>query len=75
MTRVGTSKSATTSCRRIVSTCADENDNNPTIGWLVDLSPEEVVIKPLELDTPALDVRVYFPRLGFVVQPFRESKL
>jgi hypothetical protein len=40
------------------------------------LSPEEVVIKPLERDTPALvDVRVRFPRLGFVVQPFRESKL
>jgi hypothetical protein len=59
-----------------VSTCADENDNGPTIGWLVDLSPEEVVIKPLELDTPTLvDVRVHFPRLGFVVQPFRESKL
>ena len=55
---------------------ADENDNSPTIGWLVDLSPEEVVIKPLEFDTPApIDVRVHFPRLGFVVQPFRETKL
>jgi hypothetical protein len=59
-----------------VSTCADENDNGPTIGWLVDLSSEEVVIEPLELDTPGLvDVRVHFPWLGFVVQPFRESKL
>lgn len=55
---------------------ADGNENSPTIGWLIDLSPEEVVIKPLELDTSALvDVRVHFPRLGFVVQPFREAKL
>ena len=54
----------------------DGHDNSPTIGWLVDLSPEEVVIKPLELETPALiDARVHFPRLGFVVQPFREAKL
>jgi hypothetical protein len=55
---------------------AAENDDSPTIGWLVDLSPEEVVIKPLELETPTLvDVRIHFPRLGFVVQPFREAKL
>jgi hypothetical protein len=55
---------------------ADEDGNSPTIGWLVDLSPEEAVIKPLELETPALaDVRVHFPRLGFVIQPFREAKL
>ena len=56
--------------------CADENDDSPTVGWLVDLSPEEVVIKPLELATPALvDVRVHFPRLGFLVLPVREAKL
>ena len=43
---------------------------------LIDLSPEEVVIKPIELEPPALiDVRVHFPRIGFVVQPFREAKL
>jgi hypothetical protein len=50
--------------------------NSPTIGWLVDLSPEEVVIKPVELEPRAVvDVRVHFPRLGFVVQPVREAKL
>ena len=76
MIRVRTSKSATTSCCRIVSTCADENGNGPMIGWLVDLALEEVVIKPLKLDTPALvDIRVHFPRLGFAVQLFQESKL
>jgi len=55
---------------------ADDCGNSPTFGTLVDLSPEEVVIKPAELETPALiDVRVHFPRLGFVVQPVREAKL
>jgi hypothetical protein len=40
------------------------------------LSPDEVVIKPLERDKPALvDVRVHLPRLGFAVQLFQESKL
>ena len=54
----------------------NRHDKSPTIGWLVDLSPEEVVIKPLELEALALiDARVHFPRLGFTVQPFREAKL
>jgi hypothetical protein len=59
-----------------VDVCTDRHNNSPTIGWLVDLSPEEVVIKPLELETPAfIDVRVHFPRLGFVVRPFQKAKL
>ncbi len=34
------------------------------------MSPEEVVIKPQKLDPPAaIDVRIHFPRLGFVVRP------
>ena len=52
---------------------------SPTLGTLLALSPEEVVIKPAELDGEGegsvlgaggpVDVRVHFPRLGFVVRP------
>lgn len=51
-------------------------DFSPTFGTLVAMSPEEVVIKPQTLDPPAkLDVRIHFPRLGFVVRPARKPKL
>lgn len=51
--------------------------SSPTIGTLLALSPEEIVIKPQQLgDTPAtIDVRVHFPRLGFVVRPQRSARL
>ena len=53
---------------------------SPTVGILIDLSPEEIVIKPLALEGAAaaatVDVRVHFPRLGFVVKPRRgDSRL
>lgn len=55
---------------------AADPGNSPTFGTLVDLSPEEVVIKPAQLESPALiDVHVHFPRLGFVVQPEGAAKL
>lgn len=49
---------------------------SPTVGKLVALSPEEVVIKPQPLEPVAsVDVRIHFPRLGFVVRPTPSSKL
>ena len=50
---------------------------SPTLGTLLALSPEEVVIKPDEFDgKPApLDIRVHFPKLGFAVKPVQASKL
>ncbi|KAK5283474.1 hypothetical protein LTR16_005448 [Cryomyces antarcticus] len=54
----------------------DTGRDDPTFGTLIALSPEEVVIKPQELESKALvDVRLHFPRLGFVVQPQRSSRL
>lgn len=51
-------------------------DDSPTIGALVALSPEEVIITPRRLNGDAsVDVRVHFPRLGFVVRPVDQSKL
>lgn len=49
---------------------------SPTLGTLIDLSPEEVVIKPLPLESKnAIDVRIHFPRLGFVTRPHKTAKL
>lgn len=49
---------------------------SPTIGTLVALSPEEIVIKPQPLETPAtVETRLHFPRLGFVVRPVNKSNL
>jgi hypothetical protein len=51
----------------------DTGRGNPTMGKLVKIGSEEVVIKP---DGKAeLDVRVHFPRLGFVVKTINGSKL
>lgn len=50
---------------------------SPTIGNLVALSPEEVVISPRALEDalPAeVEMRFHFPRLGFVVRPVSEPK-
>lgn len=51
--------------------------DSPTLGTLVALSPEEVVITPRKLDdTPAeVDVRIHFPRLGFVVRPWKGNEI
>jgi len=50
---------------------------SPTIGSLVALTPEEIVIKPQRLEdaTSSIDVRIHFPRLGFVVRPVKSQKL
>ena len=40
------------------------------------MSPEEVVIEPRQLEgeeAPEVDVRIHFPRLGFVVRPWDET--
>lgn len=50
---------------------------SPTLGNLIAISPEEIVIKPQELDgsTPLVDARIHFPRLGFVVKPLDIANL
>ena len=55
-----------------VSIYPDETGRfDPTIGELIAASPEEFVIRPKQLGKPAeVDVRVHFPRLGFVARPF-----
>ncbi|KAK4986322.1 hypothetical protein LTR50_005369 [Elasticomyces elasticus] len=54
----------------------DTGRDNPTFGILIVLSPEEIVIEPQALDSkPLVDVRLHFPRTGFVVQPQRSSRL
>ena len=50
--------------------------SSPTIGTLVALSPEEVVIKPKALEKAAtVETRIHFPLLGFVVRPVKEANL
>ena len=55
----------------------DTGKDDPTIGTLIGLSPEEVVIEPIKLDgkDAVVDVAVHFPRIGFVIKPLREAKL
>ena len=51
----------------------DTGRDNPTLGKLVKIGVEEVVITPNE--QAELDVRIHFPRLGFVVQVVEGSRL
>jgi glutathione S-transferase len=51
----------------------DTGRDNPTLGTLVKIGVEEVVIKSHE--KAEVDVRVHFPRLGFVVKVVEGSKL
>jgi hypothetical protein len=51
----------------------DTGRNNPTVGTLVKIGVEEVVIKPHE--KAEVEVRVHFPRLGFVVKVVDGAKL
>lgn len=56
----------------------DTGRGNPTVGKLLALSPEEVVIDPeVEGGSKAhvSGVRLHFPRIEFVVSPVKESKL
>lgn len=50
----------------------DTGRGNPTVGWLVGVGVEEVVVKPEE--TGEMVVRVHFPRLGFVVRVVDEER-
>lgn len=50
--------------------------SSPTIGTLLAISPEEVVIQPQALENPAaLETRIHFPRVGFVVRPVSQPSL
>lgn len=51
----------------------DTGRNHPTLGRLVTIGVEEVVIEPLE--DKEIDVRIHFPRLGFVIKRVGETKL
>lgn len=45
----------------------DTGRADPTVGTLVAMSPEEVAISPRRVGN-AVDVRIHFPRVGFVVR-------
>ena len=51
----------------------DTGRGNPTKGTLIKIGSEEVVIKPDE--KAELDVRIHFPRLGFIVKVVKGSKI
>jgi hypothetical protein len=51
----------------------DTGRDDPTVGVLVKIGVEEVVIKPSERGE--IDVRIHFPRLGFVVKVVEGSRL
>lgn len=58
----------------------DTGRGDPTVGKLIALSPEEVVIEPRSLNggstrSTAVDMRIHFPRLGFVVRRVNRPKL
>lgn len=56
----------------------DTGRGSPTIGTLVALTAEELVISPQEIDGRAPlvgSVRLHFPRIGFVVRPVAKSRL
>jgi glutathione S-transferase len=50
----------------------DTGRESPTVGTLVALTPEEVVISPQTIDgreAAVGPVRIHFPRIGFVIRP------
>lgn len=55
----------------------DTGKGDPTVGKLIGLSPEEIVIEPDTIEGKARveGIRLHFPRVGFVVSPLRDSKL
>ena len=51
---------------------------DPSIGKLIGISPQEVVIQPDDVGENAAEmgeVRLHFPRIGFVVRPVKQAKL
>ncbi|EMD00882.1 hypothetical protein BAUCODRAFT_62147 [Baudoinia panamericana UAMH 10762] len=60
----------------VVSVAPDDTGrNDPTVGTLVAMSPEEVVIRPLVEKPVEVDARMHFPRLGFVVRLVDRPKI
>jgi glutathione S-transferase len=56
----------------------DTGRDSPTVGTLLAIGPEEVVIKPQKTDEdgPRVgDVRIHFPRIGFVIRPVGQARL
>jgi len=55
----------------------DTGRDDPMIGILIGLSPEEIVIEPIQVAgaRTAIDVAVHFPRIGFVVKPVCKARL
>ncbi|KAF2726011.1 hypothetical protein K431DRAFT_259934 [Polychaeton citri CBS 116435] len=57
----------------------DTGRDSPTVGTLIAMSPEEVVIKPQPIDgsddPKRVDVRVHFPKVGFTIRPADRPKL
>lgn len=51
----------------------DTGRGNPTVGILIKIGVEEVVIRPVE--KAEIEVQVHFPRLGFLVRVVEGSKL
>lgn len=58
---------------KVSVTPEDTGRDNPTLGKLVKIGVEEVVITPSELAEIA--VRIHFPRLGFIVKVVEGSRL
>ncbi|OQO06669.1 hypothetical protein B0A48_08456 [Cryoendolithus antarcticus] len=61
----------------VVSIAPDDTGrSSPTIGKIVALSPEEVVITPVELKDgpPEVAVRIHFPRVGFTIRPYQANR-
>lgn len=58
----------------LVSVAPDDTGrDDPTVGVLVKLGVDEVVIRPVEVGE--VDIRIHFPRLGFVVKLVEGAKL
>lgn len=56
----------------------DTGRESPTVGTLLALTPEEVVVAPQAIDGRAARVgrvRIHFPRVGFVVRPMDRQRL
>ena len=57
----------------------DTGRGSPTVGRLLAITPEEVVVAPrrsADCASPTVgDVRIHLPRLGFVVKPDRQTRL
>ena len=56
----------------------DTGRDSPTVGRLLAITPEEVVIEPKKIGgagSAVGEVRVHFPRVAFVIRPVGQAKL